>query len=390
MKICIVLTNSTIAHRSFYNSQEIGLAKILIKLGISVDICVYSKKLGNKLNFVALKESGGHCIRLLEYDGLRLPGQQAFSLGLLRYLWTNGSEYSVIQVHDSTQIMTVLTAWVSRRIKVPCLLYQGMYRDFDALWKKIIQKIYDIFFMRVLFSNLSLVIGKTESALKYLRSKGMPPSMPTRIIPVGLDVDVFDQGESDTQDGATALERYDVLYVGKIEKRRRPDFLVKLLLELCRMRKDFKACVIGDGSERKTFIEKIKYLIASGHVTYIPKIENKNLANIYRKSKVLLNPTTYEIFGMVVLEAMYFGVPVIASAEAGPKEIISDGIDGVLIEGFNLEVWKNAVINLLDDEKVRGAMGRKASDKIRGEFVWGHNAPMLKDAYELLCIQSKP
>ena len=91
--------------------------------------------------------------------------------------------------------------------------------------------------------------------------------------------------------------------------------------------------------------------------------------------------------GMTVLEAMYFGVPVIASAEAGPKEIISNGIDGILLEGFELDTWKNAVINLLDNEKIRVEMGRRASDKIGGKFVWGQIAPKFKEAYELLCLK---
>lgn len=387
MKVCIVLTSSTAAHRSFYNSQEIGLAKVLIGLGVSVDICTYSRKRGNKISATVLETKNSHEIRLLEYDGLRFPGKQAFSLVLLYYFWKNTAGYDVVQLHDSTQIMTVLSAWVCRRIKVPCLLYQGMYRDFDARWKQTLQKIYDILFMRVLFSNLSLVIGKTESALEYLRSKGMPTSMSSRIIHVSLDADVFDQGELGMQGGRMAPVHYDVLYIGKIERIRRPDFRAELLLELCRLKKDFKACVVGDGPDRKTFIEKIKGLIASGHVTYIPKVENKNLANIYKKSKLALNPTTYEIFGMAVLEAMYFGVPVIASAEAGPKEIITNGIDGILLDGFELDTWRNAILNLLDNEKVRVEIGKRASDKIRSGFVWEHSAPKFKEAYELLCLK---
>lgn len=386
MKICIILSNSTIASRFFYNSQEIGLAKALIGLRVNVDICTYSKRNGNKINITVLETKNGHEIRLLEYDGLRFPGQQAFSLTLLYYLWRNTARYDIVQVHDSTQIMTVLTSWVSKRTKVSCLLYQGMYRDFDAQWKKALQKIYDILFMRVLFSSLSVVIGKTESALVYLRSKGMPTRLPVKVIPVGLDISVFSQESSLGQCKETNMY-YDVLYIGKLEERRMPDFKAELLLELCRLKNDFKACVIGDGPNREAFIEKIKGLIASGQVTYIPKVENKNLADIYRKSKVLLNPTNYEIFGMVILEAMYFGVPVIASAEAGPKEIINNGVDGILLEGFELDAWKNAIINLLDNEKIRVEMGKWASNKIREKFVWGHIALQFKESYDLLCLK---
>lgn len=384
MKVCIVLTNSTASHQSFYNSQEIGLAKVLIRLGVSVDICTYSKKRGNKISATVLEAKNSREIRLLEYDGLRLPGQQAFSLALLHYLRKNKTKYDIIQVHDSTQIMTILTAWVAKKIKVPCLLYQGMYRDFDAQWKKGLLKVYDILFMRVLFSSLSYVIGKTEFALEYLISKGMPKNMPSGIIHVGLDADAFVQEDLGMRNNSMTLRDYDVLYIGKIEKRRKPDFLSELILELCRLKKDFKACIVGDGPEKENFIKKIKGLIASGQVTYLPKVENKNLANIYRKSKMLLNPTTYEIFGMAILEAMYFGVPIIASAEAGPKEIITNEIDGILIDGFELGAWKNAVIHLVNNEQSRREMGRCAMDKIRRKFLWEDNALRFREVYERL------
>jgi glycosyltransferase involved in cell wall biosynthesis len=384
MKVCIVLSNSTIAHRSFYNSQEVGLAKTLIKLGVSVDICTYSKKRGGKINALLLETHEGHDIRLLEYDGLSFPGQQAFSLTLLQYLWKNTARYDLIQLHDNTQIMTVLSAWVCKKIKIPCLLYQGMYRDWDAWWKKVLLNIYDVLFMRVLFASLSAVIGKTESALEYLRSKGMPAWIPAKVIHVGLDTTVFSPGNSNRHEKRTAAE-YDVLYIGKLEKRRRPDFLAELLLALSRLKKDFKACVVGDGPDREAFIKKIKGLIDSGHVRYIPKVENKNLIGIYRKSRVFLNPTKYEIFGMGLMEAMYFGVPVIATAEAGPKEIISDGTDGILLEGFDLSVWEHAVMDLLDHEKNRVQMGRRAGAKIEEKFVWEHIAPKFYETYALLC-----
>jgi len=369
---------------SFYNSQEIGLAKALIRLGVSVDIFTYSKKRGSKINTIILKTKDGNDIRLLEYGGLRLPGQQAFSWALLRYLLKKGKDYSVFQVYEISQIMTFLASYTAKKLGVPCLLYQGMYRDFDNRWKKRLQKIYNILFMRPLFSNLSLVIGKTESALEYLRSKGMPPRLTKKVIHVGLDTNVFSEVDFLKQDGGMALEQYDVLYIGKIEKRRMPNFLAELLLELCRLKNDFKACVVGDGPERQVFIDKIRGLTASGKVTYIPKVENKNLPNIYRKSKLLLNPTNYEIFGMSMLEAMYFGVPVIASPEAGPKEIIANGIDGLLLEGFDLSTWKKGVMELLENKLLRRDMGKRASCKIQEKFVWEYSAPIFKELYHSL------
>ncbi|MFH1642941.1 MAG: glycosyltransferase [Nanoarchaeota archaeon] len=388
MKIAIILSSSAIVDRLFYNSQEIGLAKALIKFGISVDICVFSKKTGNRINTIILSQSGKSRVRLIEYDGLRLPGKQVFSLVLLCYFLKRGKDYSVFQVHDSTLIMTVFTACIAKYIKVPCLLYQGMYRDFDAWWKKIIQRIYEFLFMWILFSSLSYVIGKTKLAVEYLKSKRMPALLPSRVIPVGLDTSVFSQ-ESCLVGNRITNTVYDILYIGKLEKRRRPDFLAELLLKLCSLRKDLKVCIIGDGSERRSFLKKNNDLIISGQLTYFPKVENKDLAGIYQCSKVLLNPTTYEIFGMVMLEAMYFGVPVIASAEAGPCEIIDNGKDGILLEGFDMSLWVNSIKKLLNNEQWRREIGERAHIKIRDQFIWEINAYQFKEIYVLLADKKR-
>jgi len=264
--------------------------------------------------------------------------------------------------------------------KTPCLLYQGMYSDFDAIWKKIIQRIYDVLFMKVLFASVSMVIGKTASALAYLRTRGMAPNLEAKIIPVGLDITLF-RGVKACDENRDESVDYDILYVGKLEKRRRSDFLGKVLAGLYERKKDLKVCIVGDGPERENFLAQIHDLIKCGCLTYIPKLKNRNLPNIYKKSKVFLNPTAYEIFGMAVLESMYFGVPVIASAEAGPKEIINDGVDGILLDSFELNDWMCAIVRLLNDEQKRCEMGVRASKNIRENFIWEHSAPKFKEAY---------
>lgn len=381
MKTCIILTNSNASPRSLYNSQEIGLAKALIALGISVDIFTYSKKHGYNIRSSIIENKNGNEIRLFEYDGFSLPGRQAFSLALLKYLYRNKANYKVVQLYDSTQIMTVFCALICKHIKLPCLLYQGMYRDFDARWKTLLQKLYDVSLMRIFFSSLSAVIGKTDVALEYLRNKGLPARLPTMVIPVGLDITVFNQENCHVRDIPTDVT-YDILYVGKLEKRRKSDFLAELFLKLCNTRRNITICVVGNGLEQNSFLKRSKGLIDTGQLTYLPVVENKDLSDIYQRSKIVLNPTTYEIFGMVILEAMYFGTPVIASAEAGPKTIIHDGIDGVLLQGFNLDIWENSIIELLEKETTRRQMSEKAKSKIRNQLVWECIAPKFKMAYD--------
>jgi glycosyltransferase involved in cell wall biosynthesis len=87
---------------------------------------------------------------------------------------------------------------------------------------------------------------------------------------------------------------------------------------------------------------------------------------------------------MVVLEVMYFGVPVISTATAGPKEIIQDSLDGVVLDQIQIELWRKAILNLFSDLSKKDDMGNKAKRKIRTQFLWSHLCKNYLEVYEEL------
>ena len=81
----------------------------------------------------------------------------------------------------------------------------------------------------------------------------------------------------------------------------------------------------------------------------------------YRESSMLLMSSLYEPFGLVLVEAMSCGLPVVAfNCPYGPADIINDGIDGFLVEDRNIEAFADRVCQLMADEDLRLQMGRAA------------------------------
>ena len=141
MRICIVLTNSSQISIDYYNKQEIGLAKSLLEHGVSTDIFSYSTNVKTIKCFDLRKDNQAE-IRTFEYPGIRLPGQQAFSISLLKHLLHNYQQYSLFQVHGSKQIISVFVTTLASFVKKPCVLCEGRYKDFPELHKKILLRIY--------------------------------------------------------------------------------------------------------------------------------------------------------------------------------------------------------------------------------------------------------
>ena len=94
---------------------------------------------------------------------------------------------------------------------------------------------------------------------------------------------------------------------------------------------------------------------------------NSSLVDVeaeYLKSSILVQPSRTEGFGLVIVEAMACGLPVVSfDCENGPRSIITDGEDGFLVPPFDIEMFANSLMRLMKDDKLRTSMGVKGKQK---------------------------
>ena len=146
--------------------------------------------------------------------------------------------------------------------------------------------------------------------------------------------------------------------------------------------------VVPDLLMGKTYIE-------SGTLIYQEKASQAELPDEYRQSDVFLFPSKYEIFGMVLLEAMYFGLPVISSYNGGSSVLIKDESDskgqrnelsntanGIIVKELSVSEWADSIETLISNKERLKAMGENAANTIREHFLWDRLADSFIDAYE--------
>lgn len=130
-------------------------------------------------------------------------------------------------------------------------------------------------------------------------------------------------------------------------------------------------------------MQEIRSELEQGSVIYVEKATQKELAEYYKQSSLFLFTSNYEIFGMVLLEAMYFGVPVISSRNGGSTTLIENGFNGYVMDGFDQSKWTECMEGLLCDSEKLTQMGIHAQQTIKEQFTWDALADKFVEAYEL-------
>ncbi|MGO4927789.1 glycosyltransferase [Fundicoccus sp. Sow4_F4] len=139
--------------------------------------------------------------------------------------------------------------------------------------------------------------------------------------------------------------------------------LIDILTSLNETGIEFEVDILGDGKDKQKFMEEISLLNLDSKVTFHGAI--KDVKKFLLDSSICVVPSIIEGFGLVVTEAMECGIPVISFDTEGPKEIINDGVDGFIIEKFNIEQFVEKIVFLLENKEEREKMGEAAKNRAK-------------------------
>lgn len=357
-----------------YNVQEIGLAAALRRQGVETDIVFYGGK-NTKEQTLA--------------DGTTIYWLQGWNIvknGVMPALKALAAGYDVLQVNEYDQLQSwlIYTFW-----NKPCVIYHGLYA---SLWTRGYNKkcaVFDHLFLPFSGRAKRRVPCLTKSPLsaQTLRDKGFQLA---DSVGVGLNPAPFLPTREEITNARTqhaTHDRIELAYIGKLEPRRSSDLLVNLLGRLAADEdvKDRIHCTIigtGEDSYVQQLMPEIERLSATGILEYRRKATQQELAHLYPQMDILLFPSRFEIFGMVLLEAMYHGCVCASSYNGGSATLIDDGIDGRIVQQFDEDAWLSAIKRLILQDAERSAMSLQAMNKIHEHFLWDALAASFIKTYQ--------
>jgi glycosyltransferase involved in cell wall biosynthesis len=167
-----------------------------------------------------------------------------------------------------------------------------------------------------------------------------------------------------------------VLFVGRLEKRKGIDHFLVAATRLARLRENVDFLVVGDdqlpAEDGRTHRQRFESstdpnILKRFHFT--GRVAEEDLYHYYVQSDIFCAPSRYESFGLVFLEAMMFGLPVIGCDVGGMKEVIDPGVNGFLVEPGSAAALAHGMLALVDDEEMRLEMGAKSRARFLDRYT---------------------
>ncbi len=222
--------------------------------------------------------------------------------------------------------------------------------------------------LETVLQNADAVLYINEQTKQELLELGVPENNLVALYP-GLDT----QKLSVMSDINTVLKKYNitkpyVLSVARLVKRKGIDDLIEAFTKLAP--DNTQLVLAGDGPER-TSLEKN----AGDNILFLGKVSDEDLHALYANASVFALtpkelPGDYEGFGIVYIEAAFFGIPTLGTRTGGVTGAIEDTVTGLLAEPGNVSSIQEALHKLLREPTIAKQYGQAGKERVQKEFTW--------------------
>lgn len=317
-----------------------------------------------------------------------------FVAGVRREAEHAGVRYDVYHSHYW------LSGWVARELQKyqPAPIVQ-MFHTLGAMKNKVARRGYDaeterrITAEREIMQFANRIVAATPRDCEQMIALYDAPPEKIAIIPPGVDLDLFHPiPHSDPIDFDPPKEDHTVLFVGRIDPIKGIDIWFRAMAlvveENPALRGHLCVCLVGgdmdEEAESDTELARLQALkdeLGIGDmVTFLGRRSQESLPYYYATADVVVMPSLYESFGMVALEAMACGTPVVASDVGGLSFVVRDGETGYLVPENDPEMLAETIGCLLRDPAKRAQMGARGIEVAR-EYAWARIADRIEDLY---------
>lgn len=363
--------------------------------GVSTSIETFRhelRKLGHTVHLIAPEYPGSSSD---ESDIMRAPSRQ-LPLDpedrLMKYGWVmdhldklRSEQYDIIHI-QTPFVAHYLGIKLAHLLGIPCIetyhtFFEEYLHHYIPFVPRSIMGAVARRFSRHQGNSLDGMVVPSRPMMEVLRQYGVTTD--AEIIPTGIEPESFVPGNGDEfrSKYGIPLDRPVLLFVGRVAHEKNIGFLLQVANRVRQDIPEVLLLIAGEGPAREGLEHAAGKLGLSGNVMFIGYLDRAaELNSCYHAADIFVFSSRTETQGLVLLEAMAQGVPVVSTAEMGTKDVLREGA-GVWVAQEELEEFSGKVVEMLGDAGVRARLGEAGREYALG-WSAGKQAERMLDFYQ--------
>lgn len=211
-----------------------------------------------------------------------------------------------------------------------------------------------------MYKNLTFVTSPTQSAANLLYKNGFSKNVEP--ISCGIDLEKFNRnqcGKVDVRKKYSLPDKPIMIFVGRLDREKNVDFVLKAFKEILKII-DIHFLIVGKGTELVRLKELSKELKISNHVTFTGYAPDADLPDLYGISDCFVLACEAELQSIATMQAMGFGLPVVAVDAVALPELVHDGENGYLFKPKDLIGLSESIVKIFSNDELRAKMGEQS------------------------------
>ena len=354
-----------------------NLASHLDRLGIEIDIL--SANFDGLPSEVQISEN----TRLMRTGLTRENASHAtkvdltsFVLSSMKWVSSNNTKYDL--VHSHFAIPSGLPGYLAQMKKrIPhliSLLGADVYDPTEYYnFLRILSPV-----LKSLYNSADHLVSPSQELKNRCISSGCVK--PISVIPHGIDLKKYDPGPYSSRSETDNT----IVCICRLVKRKALEYQIRAIPTVIDAVPDAQFIFIGDGPEREKLIELSNELKIQNSVTFTGYVSREKLIEIIDSSKIFAMHTLHEAFGIVFLEAMALGKPIVSTNVGAVPEVVTEDV-GILVNPKDPEAFANAVVTLIENDEKRSEMAERSLNRVK-DYSWEVIAQKYLQLYNKLII----
>jgi len=360
MNICMIMSTPFPPEEGIGN-YVYGLSSKLINLGHKVTIITRGNLFKTRREFI-----DDICVIKPPFFPLYPFHIQFHGLFLNRIFKKMGEEFDIVHIHSPLSPLISTSLPVIATIHTPMLIdtkkRTDETKDIRARIEQLMGRYISFHIEMDLIERANKITTVAHSVAMELREYGLN-SKDVEVIGNGVDEKIFTPIKNKVD------EKY-ILYSGRLDYRKGLFDLIESSKIICPAHPEISFVITGKG----ILIDKLKRRVnesgLKNNFNFVGFVSREKLIQLYQQATIYVLPSHYEGLPTVLLEAMACGCPVVATSVSGNLDVLTQGHDGILVPPKSPDKIAEAVLKLLDDEKMRNTLGINARNTIENRFTW--------------------